>query len=62
MSGISHKNTREALSSLKDAEKALSGGTSIAILPEGHRSRDGKLQFFIPGTGTYPFSAPDESP
>ena len=46
---ISHKNTVEALKSLDIAQTALSRGTSIAILPEGHRTRDGKLQHFMRG-------------
>ncbi len=46
---ISHKNTVEALKSLDIAQTALSMGTSIAILPEGHRTRDGKLQHFMRG-------------
>lgn len=46
---ISHKNTLEALKSLDIAQTALSMGTSIAILPEGHRTRDGKLQHFMRG-------------
>lgn len=46
---ISHKNTVEALKSLDIANTAISQGTSIAILPEGHRTRDGKLQNFMRG-------------
>ena len=46
---ISHKNTVEALKSLDTAQTALSMGTSIAILPDGHRTRDGKLQHFMRG-------------
>ncbi|MCK5200910.1 MAG: 1-acyl-sn-glycerol-3-phosphate acyltransferase, partial [Spirochaetales bacterium] len=46
---ISHKNTVEALKSLDIANTAISQGTSIAILPEGHRTRDGKLQHFMRG-------------
>ena len=46
---ISHRNTAEALKSLDIANAAISRGTSIAILPEGHRTRDGKLQTFMRG-------------
>jgi 1-acyl-sn-glycerol-3-phosphate acyltransferase len=46
---ISHKNTVEALKSLDIAQTSLSMGTSIVILPEGHRTRDGKLQHFMRG-------------
>ncbi len=46
---ISHKNTVEALKSLDIANTVISQGTSIVILPEGHRTRDGKLQPFMRG-------------
>lgn len=46
---ISHKNTQDALNSLDEASAVISRGTSIAILPEGHRTRDGKLQPFMRG-------------
>ena len=46
---ISHKNPREALESLQRASDVISGGTSIAILPEGHRTRNGELQEFKGG-------------
>ena len=46
---ISHKNTKEAVESLNTAADVISEGTSIIILPEGHRTRDGKLQPFMRG-------------
>jgi 1-acyl-sn-glycerol-3-phosphate acyltransferase len=46
---ISHKNPKSALESLKKAGNVISNGTSITILPEGHRTRDGKLQPFMKG-------------
>ncbi|RKX80386.1 MAG: hypothetical protein DRP60_03335 [Spirochaetes bacterium] len=46
---ISHKNTQDALKSLDEAHAVISRGTSMAILPEGHRTRDGELQPFMRG-------------
>jgi 1-acyl-sn-glycerol-3-phosphate acyltransferase len=46
---ISHENPRQAFASLKEAEQALQQGTSIAILPEGSRTLDGKLRSFKRG-------------
>jgi 1-acyl-sn-glycerol-3-phosphate acyltransferase len=46
---ISHKNVESALKSLDIAQSVISQGTSIGILPEGHRTRDGKLQQFMRG-------------
>lgn len=46
---ISHRNTREAMKSLEAAKSALHEGTSIIILPEGHRTRNGELQQFMRG-------------
>jgi 1-acyl-sn-glycerol-3-phosphate acyltransferase len=39
---ISHTNIESAVESLNRAREALSNGTSIGILPEGHRTRDGE--------------------
>jgi len=46
---ISHKNPKDALASLNKASAEITKGISIAILPEGHRTRDGKLQDFMRG-------------
>lgn len=46
---ISQKITVEALKSLDIAHAEISMGTSIVMLPEGHRTRDGKLQPFMRG-------------
>ena len=46
---ISQKYYQSALESLTKAEGALKNGTSIIILPEGHRTKDGKLQTFMRG-------------
>ncbi len=46
---ISHTNAKEAFQSLKKARNAILKGTSIIILPEGHRTRNGKLQAFKGG-------------
>ncbi len=46
---ISQKYYQSALESLTKAEVALKNGTSIIILPEGHRTKDGKLQVFMRG-------------
>ncbi|MBN1999752.1 1-acyl-sn-glycerol-3-phosphate acyltransferase [candidate division KSB1 bacterium] len=46
---ISHKNARLALESLRKAQQAVSGGTSIVILPEGGRTLDGSFKPFKRG-------------
>jgi 1-acyl-sn-glycerol-3-phosphate acyltransferase len=46
---ISQKHFQSALDSLNQAEHAIKNGTSIIILPEGHRTRDGKLLPFMRG-------------
>jgi 1-acyl-sn-glycerol-3-phosphate acyltransferase len=46
---ISQSNGRAALRSLKTAQAALAGGTSVLILPEGGRTLDGAFQPFKKG-------------
>ena len=46
---ISHKDHRSAVRSLKKASEALRSGISLIMLPEGHRTRDGKLLPFMRG-------------
>ena len=46
---ISHVNARAALASLNRAKDALADGTSIVVLPEGHRTLDGKFGPFKRG-------------
>jgi len=46
---ISQTNARSALKSLRLAQEALCGGTSILILPEGGRTLDGAFQPFKRG-------------
>ncbi len=46
---ISHKDHRSAVRSLEKASEALKRGVSLIMLPEGHRTRNGKLQPFMRG-------------
>ncbi len=46
---ISHRSVASALESLNRAAETLRGGVSILILPEGHRTRDGRLRPFMRG-------------
>jgi 1-acyl-sn-glycerol-3-phosphate acyltransferase len=46
---ISQKDVKSALESLEKAGQVIKEGTSIAMFPEGHRTRDGKLQTFQRG-------------
>lgn len=47
---ISHTNARSALESLKRAKTMIAAGTSMVILPEGHRTLDGKFSPFKRGS------------
>lgn len=46
---ISQTRFLSAIKSLQKAEQAIRDGTSIIILPEGHRTKDGKLLPFMRG-------------
>lgn len=46
---ISQKDVKSAIESLEKAGDVIKKGTSIAMFPEGHRTRDGKLQEFKRG-------------
>lgn len=46
---ISHTKMVSAMKSLNIAEQTINNGTSIIILPEGHRTRDGKMLPFMRG-------------
>ncbi|WP_022666495.1 lysophospholipid acyltransferase family protein [Desulfospira joergensenii] len=46
---IQRSNLEQAKMSLKQAEKTLAAGLSIAVLPEGHRTRTGKMGPFKKG-------------
>ncbi|MBC8185520.1 1-acyl-sn-glycerol-3-phosphate acyltransferase [candidate division KSB1 bacterium] len=43
---IPRENIHQSISSVRKAEKIMQKGKSIAILPEGHRTLDGKLRNF----------------
>jgi len=43
---IDRKNIHASIRSIKRTEQVLKNGTSIVILPEGHRTLDGKLRPF----------------
>lgn len=43
---IDRKNIHASIRSIKKAETFLQNGRSIVLLPEGHRTRNGKLQAF----------------
>ncbi len=46
---IPHGSPRAALGSLQKAMRVLAEGTPLVVLPEGHRTRDGRLQRFMLG-------------
>jgi len=46
---IERRRRERAIASLETARRRLAQGTAIAVLPEGHRTRDGRLQGFKSG-------------
>ncbi len=46
---IQRKNIVEAVKALKQAKQVIKSGTSIVILPEGHRTLTGKIETFKKG-------------
>ncbi len=46
---ISHHNIKQARKSLARAARFVAEGTSLILLPEGHRTRDGELGHFMSG-------------
>jgi len=46
---INQTKLKSAIKSLDNAEEAIKNGTSIIILPEGHRTRTGEMRTFMRG-------------
>ena len=46
---INQQNPAASIGAIKSALKSLRGGKPLVIFPEGGRTRDGKLQPFLPG-------------
>ena len=47
---IDRRDRRKTARSLRRVIEGVRGGTSLAVFPEGTRTRDGRLQDFKPGT------------
>ena len=47
---IDRRDRRKTVRSLRRVIEGVRGGTSLAVFPEGTRTRDGRLQEFKPGT------------
>ena len=47
---IDRRDRRRTIRSLRRVIEGVRGGTSLAVFPEGTRTRDGRLQEFKPGT------------
>jgi 1-acyl-sn-glycerol-3-phosphate acyltransferase len=46
---INQQNPQSSIGAIKSALKSLRSGTPLVIFPEGGRTKDGKLQPFLPG-------------